>query len=100
MLHDIQAAIFADLKATSITELGAIVQVSSLLQLMDEHLSTNTRRIEIFIPKRQILDRCQKTRCSYGVKIWNAQAETALTGGVRVSDVFDDFCMVVPEMGT
>jgi len=88
---DIQAVIFSDLKASSIAELRAVVKVSSLLQLIDERLSTNTSRIEIFVPKRQILDRCQKTRCPYRVKIRDAQAETTIMGGVAVGYVFDDF---------
>src|ERR1700739_1086625 len=98
MVDDIQAVILSDLKASSIAKLRAIVKVPSLLQLIDEWFSTDASCIEAFIPKRQILDRCQKTRCPYRVKIRDAQAETSVMRGVAVSYIFDDFCMVVPKM--
>src|ERR1700675_2313128 len=76
---DIQAAIFSDLKTGGIAELGAVIEISSLLQLTDQRLSTNTGGVEILIPKRQILDRRQKTRRAYRVKIRDAQVKIPFT---------------------
>ena len=57
MADNTQAAIFSDHEAGGIAELPVIAKESSLLHLIDQRLSTDTSRVEIFVSKRQILDR-------------------------------------------
>src|SRR6266702_4006231 len=99
MVHRWQSFINADYEAGSIVLLLAAIELSALEHLLNQHVPSHARMVEVFIPQLKILDSGVQAGGSRGVEVGEVHAEGLIPAVLFVTEsiVLDDLFMTSAE---